>query len=366
MKTVNKYLTSKNTARKNAQIKNAAIKNAFKLIAAVSAVFLIITQSGCGSKTAEPVSKQSFYLDTVCSITVYDMEEMNEEGAQAAIDEAFKLCSHYESLLSRTKEGSDIYKINHAEGKPVDCDPETVEVIRKGLDYSKMSDGAFDITIGRVTDLWDFHAENPDVPSEEELKKAVSTVNWKNVSIEGNTVTVSDPETHLDLGGIAKGFIADKVGEKLEECGVTSAVISLGGNIVCIGKKPDGKEGRPFRVGIEKPYSEQSEIVGAVDCEDETVVTSGIYQRYFERDGVRYHHILDPATGYPARSDVVGVTLRAPKGRSADCDAMATILLMMRQEKGIKAAEETEYIEAFFITADGSCTCTDGMKLEED
>ena len=217
MKTVNKYLTSKNTARKNAQIKNAAIKNAFKLIAAVSAVFLIITQSGCGSKTAEPVSKQSFYFDTVCSITVYDMEEMNEEGAQAAIDEAFKLCSHYESLLSRTKEGSDIYKINHAEGKPVDCDPETVEVIRKGLDYSKMSDGAFDITIGRVTDLWDFHAENPDVPSEEELKKAVSTVNWKNVSIEGNTVTVSDPETHLDLGGIAKGFIADKVGEKLEE-----------------------------------------------------------------------------------------------------------------------------------------------------
>ena len=338
MKTVNKYLTSKNTARKNAQIKNAAIKNAFKLIAAVSAVFLIITQSGCGSKTAEPVSKQSFYFDTVCSITVYDMEEMNEEGAQAAIDEAFKLCSHYESLLSRTKEGSDIYKINHAEGKPVDCDPETVEVIRKGLDYSKMSDGAFDITIGRVTDLWDFHAENPDV----------------------------HPETHLDLGGIAKGFIADKVGEKLEECGVTSAVISLGGNIVCIGKKPDGKEGRPFRVGIEKPYSEQSEIVGAVDCEDETVVTSGVYQRYFERDGVRYHHILDPATGYPARSDVVGVTLRAPKGRSADCDAMATILLMMGQEKGIKAAEETEYIEAFFITADGSCTCTDGMKLEED
>ena len=179
-------------------------------------------------------------------------------------------------------------------------------------------------------------------------------------------MTVSDPETHLDLGGIAKGFIADKVGEKLEECGVTSAVISLGGNIVCIGKKPDGKEGRPFRVGIEKPYSEQSEIVGAVDCEDETVVTSGVYQRYFERDGVRYHHILDPATGYPARSDVVGVTLRAPKGRSADCDAMATILLMMGQEKGIKAAEETEYIEAFFITADGSCTCTDGMKLEED
>ena len=345
---------------------NTALNNVIRMIGAVSAVFLIITQSGCGSKTAEPVSKQSFYFDTVCSISVYDMEEMSKEGAQSAIDEAFKLCSHYESLLSRTKEGSDIYKLNHAGGKPVECDPQTVEVIRKGLYYSEMSGGAFDITIGRVTDLWDFHAEDPKVPSDEELKKAVSTVSWKNVSIEGNTVMISDPETHLDLGGIAKGFIADKVGEKLEESGVTSAVISLGGNIVCIGEKPVGKEYKPFRVGIEKPYSEQSEIVGAVDCKDETVVTSGVYQRYFEKDGVRYHHILDPATGYPAGSDIVGVTLRAPKGRSADCDALATILLIMGEEKGLKAAEETEGIEAFFITADGRHVSTEGMGFKEE
>ena len=171
---------------------NTALNNVIRMIGAVSAVFLIITQSGCGSKTAEPVSKQSFYFDTVCSISVYDMEEMSEESARSAIDEAFKLCSHYESLLSRTKEGSDIYKINHAGGMPVDCDPETVEVIRKGLRYSEMSGGAFDITIGRVTDLWDFHSEDPKVPSDEELKKAVSTVNWRNVSIEGNTVMISE------------------------------------------------------------------------------------------------------------------------------------------------------------------------------
>ena len=177
---------------------------------------------------------------------------------------------------------------------------------------------------------------------------------------------ISDPETHLDLGGIAKGFIADKVGEKLEESGVTSAVISLGGNIVCIGKKPAGKEFKPFRVGIEKPYSEQSEIVGTVECCDETVVTSGVYQRYFEKDGVRYHHILDPATGYPAQSDIVGVTLRAPKGRSADCDALATILLIMGEKEGLKAAEETEGIEAFFITADGRYVSTEGMGFKEE
>ena len=342
------------------------MKTIYKWIAAVSAVFLIITQSGCGSKTPEPVSKQSFYFDTVCSIAVYDMEEMSEEGAQSAIDKAFKLCSHYESLLSRTKEGSDIYKINHAGGMPVDCDPETVEVIRKGLSYSEMSGGAFDITIGRVSDLWDFHAEVPAVPSKEDLQKAVATVNWKNVIVNGNTVTVSDPETHLDLGGIAKGFIADRVGEKLEESGVTSAVISLGGNIVCIGQKPAGKDSKAFRVGIEKPYSDLSEIVGAVDCEDETIVTSGVYQRYFERDGVRYHHILNPATGYPADTDLAGVTLKARKGRSADCDAMATIFLIMGEKKGLKAAEEAEGIEAFFITEDGRYVSTDSMEFEEE
>ena len=354
------------TIYNRAAAENAALKRAFKLISTVSAVFLIITQSGCGSKMAEPVSKQSFYFDTICSISIYDMEEMGEESAKNAIDEAFALCSHYESLLSRTKEGSDIYKINHAGGKPVDCDPETVEVIRKGLSYSEMSGGAFDITIGRVSDLWDFHAEVPAVPSKEDLQKAVATVNWKNVIVNGNTVTVTDPDTHLDLGGIAKGFIADRVGEKLEESGVTSAVISLGGNIVCIGQKPAGKDSKPFRVGIEKPYSDLSEIVGAVDCEDETIVTSGVYQRFFERDGVRYHHILNPATGYPAETDLAGVTLKARKGRSADCDAMATILLIMGEKKGLKAAEEAEGIEAFFITADGRYVSTDGMGFEEE
>ena len=130
--------------------------------------------------------------------------------------------------------------------------------------------------------------------------------------------------------------------------------------------KHAGKENKPFRVGIEKPYSEQSEIVGIVECKDETVVTSGVYQRYFERDGVRYHHILNPATGYPAESDIAGVTLRAPKGRSADCDALATILLTMGEEKGLEAAEGYEGIEAFFITTDGRYVSTEGMGFEEE
>ena len=324
-------------------------------------VFMFITQQGCAAKTVEPVSRQNFFFDTVCSIAVYDMDKMSEENANKAIQNAFALCSRYESLLSRTKEGTDIYRINHAGGEPVECDPETVEVIREGLYYSELSEGRFDITIGRVSDLWDFHSEEPAVPSDESLKEAVETVDWHKVLIDGNTVTLTDPDTHLDLGGIAKGYIADRLCEQLRRDGVTSGIISLGGNIACIGSKGSGSKASPFRVGIEKPYSNQSQIVGVVEASDETVVTSGVYQRYFEKDGIQYHHILDATTGLPARSDIVGVTLKAADGKSADCDALATILLIMGEEKAMKMLEETDGFEAFFILEDGTFASTEGM-----
>ena len=326
-------------------------------------VIMIMTQTGCTAKTQEPVVKQSFYFDTVCSIAIYDMEKMSDENAANAIEDAFRLCSRYESLLSRTREGTDIYRINEAGGEAVECDPETVEVIRKGLYYSELSGGLFDITIGKVTDLWDFHAEEPQVPDAEALKKAVSTVGWESVVIDGNKVSLTDPETHIDLGGIAKGFIADRVSEALTDSGVTSAIISLGGNVVCIGDKIENGAEKPFRVGIEKPYSDQSEIVGVVEAADETVVTSGVYERYFESEGVMYHHILDASTGYPAESDIVGVTLKAEKGMSADCDALATIFLILGEEKAMQLAQETDGIEAYFILTDGRTVSTDGMTV---
>lgn len=326
------------------------------------AVILIIAQQGCAGKTVEPVTKQSFYFDTVCAISVYDMEQMEQERAEQAIKDAFALCRHYESLLSRTKEGTDIYRINHAGTQAVECDPDTVEVIRKGLYYSELSEGAFDITIGRVTDQWDFHADEPALPSEKALEEAVSTVGWQKVIIDGNYVSLTDPDTHIDLGGIAKGYIADKVSEQLRESGVTSAIISLGGNIVCIGAKKSSADGsKPFRIGIEKPYSEQTQIVGAVDAENETVVTSGVYQRYFDIDGVKYHHILDARTGYPAATDLLGVTLKAADGKSADCDALATILLIMGEEKAMETVKKMDGFEAFFIKEDGSYSSTENM-----
>ncbi len=335
---------------------------------------LIIAQTGCAGKTAsetgngifgiavaaEPVSRQSFYFDTICSISIYDMKEMTEENAEAVIGDAFALCQHYESILSRTKEGTDVYNINHAGGNWVECDADTVEVIQKGIDYSELSSGKFDITVGKLSDLWDFHAENPVVPKEDDVKEALDTVNYHAIEIRGSSVRLTNLHAEIDLGGIAKGYIADRVSDELKSHGVTSAIISLGGNIECIGGKQDGT----FTIGIEKPYSNGSEIVGTVSVKDGTVVTSGVYERYFEYDGKKYHHILNASTGWPAQTDVVGVTIQADSGKSVDCDALATICLLLGEEEGMKMIEKSDGFEAMFITEDGRMECSSGMLVE--
>lgn len=361
-----------------------------------------VTQSG-GIGTAgsgpqpQPVTRQSFYFDTVCGITVYDMEDMSEENAGKAIESAFSLCGDYESLLSKTKEGTDIWNINHAGGEPVVCNPETVKVIQMGIDYGDLSGGAFDITVGKAEDLWDFHSDEPKVPDEAALQEAVSHVNYKGIRIDedSGSVTMVDPEAEIDLGGIAKGYIADRVRENLKENGVTSAIISLGGNIECVGGKPvtggisrsaadaDGstneqqEEGPSaeaqdggqvqdtgyFTIGIETPYADMSSIVGSTPVNDGTVVTSGVYERYFTVDGKEYHHILDVRTGYPADSDVLGVSIKSSGGHSADCDALATICLIDGSAKGKTLIDSMDGYEALFILRDSSIIKTDGFEF---
>ena len=309
-----------------------------------------------------PVTGQDFHFDTVCQITIYSMDHMTQAAADDALEQAFALCGTYEDMLSKTLEGTDIYRINHAGGGPVECDPETVEIIRMGLQYAELSDGKFDITIGKAVDLWDFHADAvPAVPDPALLSEAVSHVDYKTVSIEGSQVTLTDPEAEIDLGGIAKGYVADRVCEKLEECGVTGAIVSLGGNVDCLGSKPDGKKEKDFVVGIEAPYSDKSEVVGSTPASDRTVVTSGVYERFFTYEGREYHHILDPETGYPADSDVLGVSIAAARGKSADCDALATICLILGAEKGMELVESMDGFEALFITRENKILTTEGF-----
>ncbi len=334
------------------------MKKLFKLfITLFSIVLLIISYTGCSGKSSV-VSKESYYMDTICNISIYDMKNMSEKNAKSVIDDTFKLCSEYEGLISITNEKSDIYKINHAGGQPVKCDPRTIEVIRMGIEDGKLSNGRFDITIGKVTDLWDFHSENPVIPKNEDIKAALSAVDYKQISIEGDTVTMNNPKGEINLGGIGKGYIADRAAEYLKEHGVTNAIINFGGNIIAIGDKM----GSPFKIGVEMPYSDRNDIVGYVETEDATLVTSGIYERYFEVDDKKYHHIIDVNTGYPVESDVLSVTIVAPFGYSGISDGLSTICLISGSKEGIKLIESIDNVEALFQTKDGKLIKTSGLK----
>lgn len=334
-------------------------------------VTLIIPQLGCNSQVNNPgIGKSSYHLNTICTVTIYSMdgiEDLNETEQQKEalqlITDAFALCDDYEKILSKTVEGSDVYRINHAGGQAIEVDPATIEVVNKGLEYSRLSGGAFDITIGKVSDLWNFQEMDDKgnhvgvIPEEGVISEAMNHVDYNVVVVEGNTIRLTDPMAELDLGGIAKGYIADKVAEFLESKGVTSAVVDLGGNIVVIGEKGesiDNPIGTEFKVGIADPNSEG--LLGLLECKDKTVVTSGTYERYFELDGKRYHHVLDTKTGYPADTDLLAVTIVSDKGHSVDCDGLSTSCLALGKEKGLKLIQGLDGVQAIFIDKDGKVT----------
>ena len=317
---------------------------------------LIITQTACSSEV-KPVSKDNYFLDTACNISVYE-----GENPEKAIDAAYNLCAELDKTLSKTVAVSDISKINNSNGDWVAVSDYTIELLEKGIEYSELSDGQFDITVGGITGQWDFHAVDPVLPNEDELANAARHINYSSVQIDGNMVCLTDPKAQIDLGGIAKGYIGDKMVEVLEENGVTSGIVNLGGNIICIGAKPNS-EG--FTIGVEAPFSDRTEIVGSTEVADKTLVTSGVYERMFEIDGKIYHHILDTKTGWPVDSDLNSITLVADKGHSADCDAMSTICLIKGYAEAKKYIESQDGIEAVFILKDGSVKTTDGMQFKK-
>lgn len=343
-------------------------------------------------EAADSVSRESYYFDTICSITVYGMdreaflasglwdEEESEltfeDAATAAISDVFSLCNEYENLLSKTREGTDIWNVNRAEGEAVACDDRTVSLVLMGIAYGELSGGAFDITVGIAADLWDFTSgdENASLPDDRELAAAVEHVDYTAIEVDegAGTIRLTDPEAEIDLGGIAKGYIADAVCERLRAVGVTSAIVSLGGNIECVGGKPasfgfqeEDSEITFFSIGIETPYSGYTDVVGYSKITDATMVTSGVYERYFTLDGKEYHHILDTETGYPVETDVLGVTILGEEGTSGDCDALATICLILGSEEGLDLIRSLDGYEAAFILEDGSILLTDGMDFTE-
>ncbi len=302
------------------------------------------------SSSTEPISGTDMLFDTVVTITLYG------EDKQSYIDECFDLARHYENLFSNTVEESDISKINAAAGEYVEVDPETIELLNAGLEYGEISDGRFDITVGKLSDLWHFSENDGEVPDEAEITQVVANIDDGSVVIRDNTVALTNPDAKLDLGGIAKGYIADRMRDHLKEEGITSGIINLGGNVVVIGNKPDGSM---YKVGIQKPFSDQNDVIAYVETDEKSVVTSGVYERYFYVDDTLYHHILDLSTGYPAETGLNSVTIISEN--SVDGDGLSTTCFLLGPDEGMDLIESMPDIEAVFITDDNEIKCTSGV-----
>jgi len=302
--------------------------------------------TGCGGK-ASPHTREGFYFDTYIRITVHDADD-----AEGALEKAFSHCAYWDGLWGRDTSGSDVWRINHAAGTSVEVEEETARLIEKGLYYSQLSGGVFDITCGAVTSLWDFSSDNPAVPDEKALAAAVKTIDYTSVRLEGNTVTVPEG-TMLDLGGIAKGYIADLLADELRGAGVRSAVIDLGGNIFAMGSKAGGD----FSIAVQSPYPDE-DYLDVLSVSDRSVVTAGSYERCFERDGVLYHHILDTQTGMPAETGIQSVTVVSQS--SCEGDALATICFLLGADDALALIESTPGAEMIMALDDGSAVFSSG------
>ena len=253
------------------------------------------------------------------------------------------------SVLSWRKEGSDVYRINKGSGTQVSVSPDTVKIIGQCIDISDDCGGVFDITIGNVTKLWDFGGNNQRLPSDDEIKTALGSVGYKNVSISGNAVQIKKGQS-LDLGAVGKGFVCDKIKELLDKGRTKSAVVSVGGSLLIYGN-------RTFSVGIINPDNDKQSM-GTLKLKDTCVSTSGNYEKYFEQDGKRYHHILNATTGYPATSEFKSVTVVCESGLISD--ALSTVCYIAGYRKSIEILKKFD-AEAVFIFNNNAVRVTDGL-----
>lgn len=310
-----------------------------KRIAAI-AVCIAISFSLCSCKREEQKASDTlFAMDTYMTFTVYG--DRGGEIIEQCKDEIKRL----DRLLSSENEDSEIFMLNKSE--EFELSNEVAGIIKKCLEISKATDGSFDITVGALTKLWGFSGGNYRLPSEDEIALALDSVGYEKISLEGN-VLKKPAQTKLDLGGIAKGYATDRLFEILEENDVKGAVFSLGGNVLTFGQNTKGEK---WSVAVTDP-KDKNRFVKTVEREGNLAfVTSGDYQRYFEQNGKKYHHILDPKTGYPSKGELSSVTVISKSGFYAD--GLSTALFVAGEQKASEFAKNTDAFEAIYITSDG-------------
>lgn len=291
----------------------------------------------------------TFAMDTIMTFTV-----IHEDGEELIID-AEQEIRRLENLLSVTVDGSDVSKLNAAAGKEaVAVSEDTKVLLQTGKELGEKTGGLFDIAISPIVKAWGFTEAEHHVPDQAELDALLPLTNPADVILNEDTAYLQKAGMAVDLGGIAKGYTSDKVAELLKEKGVESAIFSLGGNVYGIGTKPDGSK---WEVALQNPL-DANDYCGLISVEDQAVVTSGGYQRYFEENGKKYHHIIDPETGYPAESGLLSVTIISGSGTAAD--VLSTALYVMGLEKALAFWQEHGDFEAIFVTEAGEVIATEG------
>lgn len=303
--------------------------------------------TGCSAESSpEPVQGTFFAMDTVMDFTIY--------GESGLIDQSESLITSLESLVSVTDADSELYAINQTGSGMLT--EEASSLMEQALEICRRTDGALDLSIYPIVRAWGFTTGSYQVPDEAEIQALLPLVDYRKIQYDAATGTVTLPEgMEIDLGSVAKGYAGQLAAQMLREHGVQSALLNLGGNVQTVGTKPDGS---PWQIGIKDPQGEDAMMVLSV--EDQAVVTSGGYERYFEQDGQTYWHIMDPSTGHPADSGLISVTIVGDEG--VVCDGLSTALFVMGLEKAADLWAQSGDFEAVFVTASGEVYITEGLR----
>ncbi|SNR97196.1 thiamine biosynthesis lipoprotein [Anaerovirgula multivorans] len=335
-----------------------------KIRIALLFVVLSLVLTACGARAPKLVKENQFVLGTFGQIQAYST---SSKKGNETVTMAYQRIHEIENIMSTSVVGSDVYNINQNAGiQSVEISQETLEVIKKGLKYYELTNGAFNIGLGRLSKLWGLNvassSEGPSrIPTNEEIVKALQHIDLNRLEINGSKVFIKDSEMTIDLGGIAKGYAVDEAVNTLKKAGIESGFVNLGGDIYVLGPKPDGTS---WKMGIQTPEYGTTSVIARVELTNRSIVTSGDYQKFVidEENNKSYHHILDPTTGYPADNELTSVTIIS--NTSIEGDVYSTATFVMGLEEGLRFVENLEDVEGIFVTKDKTMHATSGIKNE--
>lgn len=326
-----------------------------RLLAAAAILTCAVPLFGRGRAEEPRARTEVGLLGTTCTITTYSGH------SAAAVDACFARIAQIEERMTVNREDSEVIRVNRAAGRSaVAVSPDTFAVISRGLEISRIAEGAFDITVGPLVRLWGIGTSSARVPPAADIRRAVALIGWRDVTLSqaDRTVYLRRGGMALDLGAIAKGYAADEAVRILRENGVKAALVNLGGNVLTLGTKPDRS---PWKIGVQNPEEPRGTHIGIVEVGETAVVTSGSYERFFEKDGRRYHHILDTTTGWPVDNTLTSVMIVTASSTTAD--GWSTTVYALGLEKGRALVESTGgEVEALFVTKSRDVFVTRGLR----